>query len=106
MIRLVLRQILSIMIKDNNTLTVVLLSTMLFFTFSMVHEFDWLLPPSPVATTAVSSGIAEEIGCEDEIEHEIGYVILSFSNERDIDLSPPVKRLFIARVLTPPPDIS
>ncbi len=94
------------MITGNHTLKAVLLSTMLFFTFSMVHEFDWLLPPSPVASTVSSFGIAEEIGCEDEIEHEISYIILSFLNERDIDSSPPVKRLFIARVLTPPPDIS
>lgn len=94
------------MITENHTLKAVLLSTMLLFTFSMVHEFDWLLPPSPVATTVASSGIAEEVGCEDEIEHEISYVILSFSNEQDIDSISPVKRLFIARVLTPPPDIS
>lgn len=89
-----------------HNITAVLMSTMLFFAFSMVHEFDWLLPPSSVATTSASAGVAEEIGCEDEIEHEGSVVTVSFLNERDIISSYPDTHLFIASVLTPPPDMA
>lgn len=91
---------------ERHNLTAVLLTTMLFFTFSMVHEFDWLLPPSPVATTVTMSGIAEEIGCEDEIEHDNNVVVLIFSNDREIFLVLSPTSLFISRVLTPPPDMA
>ena len=82
---------------------------MLFLTFAMVHEFDFLLPPSPVAATAMSSvptpDIAEEIGCEDEIEHDKSYVIISLSDNKSRNDFYTVDGLFIAVVLTPPPDL-
>lgn len=99
------------MIKSGkHNVTAVLLSMMLFFTFAMMHEFDWLLPPSPDAATAMSvnhtSDAAEEVGCEDEIEHSDSYIIISsFNDERDSVLLP-VSSLFIAGVLTPPPDVA
>ena len=74
----------------------------------MVHEFDFLLPPSPVAATATSSipvpDIAEEAGIEDEIEYDDSFVITIFSNEKSRNNLYPVNDLFIAGVLTPPPD--
>jgi len=94
--------------SGRHNLTAILLSTMLFLTFAMVHEFDFLLPPSPVAATATSSipvpDIAEEAGIEDEIEYDDSFVITFFSNEKSRNNLYPVNDLFIAGVLTPPPD--
>lgn len=94
--------------SGRHNLTAILLSTMLFLTFAMVHEFDFLLPPSPVAATAMSSipapDIAEEAGCEDEIEYDDSFVITFFSNEKSLSDLYPVSGLFIAGVLPPPPD--
>lgn len=94
--------------SGRHNLTAVLLSAMLFLTFAMIHEFDFLLPPSPVAATAMSSmptpDIAEEIGCEDEIEHDKSFVIIPLSDEKSRFDFYTVGGLFIAGVLTPPPD--
>lgn len=94
--------------SGRHNFTAVLLSTMLFLTFAMVHEFDFLLPPSPVASTATSSipvpDTAEEAGIEDEIEYDASFVITFFSNEKSRNDFYPVSGLFIAGVLTPPPD--
>lgn len=88
----------------------VLLSMMLFLTFSMMHEFDFLLPASPVATTSLSMlsvpDIVEETGAEDEIEHEDSYVIIPISHDRISRLALLITGLNIARVLTPPPDMA
>lgn len=74
----------------------------------MIHEFDFLLPPSPVAAASTSSipipDFAEEAGSEDEIEHDDSFVITFFSNEKSRNDLYPVSGLFIAGVLTPPPD--
>ena len=94
--------------SGRHNLTAILLSTMLFLTFAMVHEFNFLLPPSPVAATATSSipvpDIAEEAGIEDEIEYDDSFVITFFSNEKSGNNLYLVNDLFIAGVLTPPPD--
>ena len=81
---------------------------MLFFTFSMVHEFDWLFPPSPVAASTMTSvpgtDVAEEVGCEDEIEHDSSYVIIpQLDNNLQRSLFT-VTSLIGTAVLTPPPD--
>jgi len=95
--------------SEKHKITAVLLSTMLFFAFSMAHEFDWLLPNSPAIATSVisfSPDFAEEIGCEDEIEFEKSHVIMVISNDKENRSFLSVTHLFIARVLTPPPDIA
>lgn len=73
-----------------------------------MHEFDFLLPPTPVAAAAMSSiptpDTTEETGSEDEIDHDDSFVIISILNEKSRNDFYPVSGLFIARVLTPPPD--
>lgn len=97
--------------KQNRTYILqVVLSTMLFFTFSMMHEYDWLIPASPAASAVATSSvpmpdIVEEPGSEDEIEHEDGYKIISFSDRKHNRISLSSENLFIPPVLLPPPDM-
>lgn len=87
----------------------VLLSMMLFLTFSMMHEFAFLLPASPVSitlSTLPTPDIVEETGAEDEIEHDDGYIIIPISHDKISRMAYPITGLFIARVLTPPPDMA
>lgn len=75
-----------------------------------MHEYNFLLPASPVAETSLSllsaHDIFEEIAAEDEIEHDDGYIIIPFSHDKISRLAFPITGLFIARVLTPPPDMA
>ena len=87
----------------------VLGATLLFGVFTLLHEYDWLLPPSPVETVASTSkvplpDVIEEHGSEDEIEH---------CDSDPIFISPILNTtgsymisegLFIPSVSTPPPD--
>lgn len=88
----------------------VLLSAALFFTFSMVHEFDWLIPASPVAVVSgmvsvPATEVVEESGSEDEIEHEESFYIRNYT---DIKFHKKLKtelELLVSQVLSPPPDM-
>jgi|GEM_PF-893204 hypothetical protein len=99
------------MTTEKPYILLIVFSTMLFLTFSMMHEFDWLIPANPA--TIVSSGssipapdIVEEPGSEDEIEHELGYTVISYSDKKFL-VNPFLDlRLFTPQVLTPPPDLA
>ncbi|MEQ8525054.1 hypothetical protein [Gracilimonas sp.] len=97
--------------KQNKTYILqVVLSTMLFFTFSMMHEFDWLIPASPAASPVATSSIPmpdiiEEPGSEDEIEHEDGYTIISDGDNKYFRTSLNRENLYIPPVPLPPPDM-
>lgn len=88
----------------------VLLSAALFFTFSMMHEFDWLIPVSPVVVMAGMSSvpatdIAEESSSEDEIEHEESFYIHNYAGIKyfkSLDLK---IEFIVSKVLSPPPDM-
>lgn len=85
-------------------------STMLFFAFSMMHEFDWLIPANPAAVAATASpiptpDIVEEPGAEDEIEHEDGYIIISDSEKKHFRAFLNRENLYIPSVPLPPPDM-
>lgn len=81
-----------------------------FLSFAIMHEYDWLVPPSPVnveiASTSVPvSDAAEEHGSEDEIEHEITEPIY-------LPILPKLYKkymisgdFYIPLVSTPPPDV-
>jgi hypothetical protein len=88
----------------------VLLSMMLFLTFSMMHQFDFLLPASPLSATSLSTmptfEIVEETASEDEVEHNDSYVIMPFLNDKFTRTDLPTTGLFIANILTPPPDMA
>ncbi len=83
---------------------------MLFFAFSMMHEFDWLLPANPAVSVATTSSIPltdvlEETGSEDEIEHELGYVIISNLDNQILGQFLISENSYITSVLSPPPDL-
>lgn len=86
----------------------VLLSTTLFFTFSVMHEFDWVIPSSPAALSGIAStpmpDIVEEPGIEDEIEYEESYYILNSANIKFTKRLGSEVELYVAQVLSPPPD--
>ena len=95
---------------QKGTYTLVLLSSALFFTFSMMHEFDWLIPANPVAVVSAASAvpvpdIVEETGSEDEIEHENGYKIISYDLKKYFRTSLNFENLHIPAVPLPPPDM-
>jgi hypothetical protein len=87
----------------------VLAAMAIFLSFSMLHEFDWLIPPSPVTTVATTSAmplpdIIEEYGSEDEIEHEDSVPLLLpnlIKSFKDYMVS---GDLFSPSITTPPPD--
>jgi hypothetical protein len=75
----------------------------------MMHEFDWLIPANPaVVMTNASSipapDIVEETGSEDEIEHEVYYTFRDFSGVDFKGYPKSLIELYIANVLSPPPD--
>lgn len=95
--------------QNKNYILQVVFSTMLFLTFSMMHEYGWLIPDSPAASTVATSSvpmpdIVEEPGSEDEIEHEDGYTIISYKNRFFLWASMNLKKPFIPSVPFPPPD--
>jgi len=87
---------------------VVLCVTALFAVFTLMHSFDWLIPPSPVNSVSNTQAVpfpdtVEEHG-EDDLTH-------SMSESNDIPNSLESKKicmifedLFIPQVSTPPPD--
>jgi hypothetical protein len=88
----------------------VLGATLLFLAFTLLHEYDWLLPPSPVSTVASTTtvplpDVIEEHGSEDEIEHD------DFSGEiiplqkKSHPFSMVYRDLYIPNVAPPPPDM-
>lgn len=91
-------------------ITLVLSATLLFGVFTLMHEYGWLIPPSPVATVASTSqvplpDVVEEHGSEDAIEHHESNPIfispiLSIKGSYMI-----YEELFIPHVATPPPDM-
>lgn len=76
----------------------------------MLHEFGWLIPPSPVQTVADISPVPlpdvfEEHGNEDEIEHDDAEPIL-FPIPKKIYKNYMISGdLFIPSIATPPPDV-
>jgi hypothetical protein len=96
--------------NKNTHILLVLTSTLLFLTFSMMHEFDWLIPVNPATVAAPLSSIpvtdiVEEPGSEDEIEHEHVYEILPYDNKSFFGTSIALKHLFTPSVPLPPPDM-
>lgn len=75
-----------------------------------MHEFDWLIPVSPITvvsgmTSMPATDLVEESGSEDEIEHEESFYIRDFT---DIKYQKRLKselELIAAKVLSPPPDM-
>ncbi|MBD3616811.1 MAG: hypothetical protein HUJ22_09575 [Gracilimonas sp.] len=88
----------------------VLLSAALFIAFSMMHEFDWLIPASPIAvvsgmTSMPITDLAEESGSEDEIEYEKSFNIRDFTDIKYHKRLKSELELIVAQVLSPPPDM-
>lgn len=84
-------------------------ATLLFLTFTMLHEYDWLIPPSPVntvasATTVPLPDVIEEHGSEDEIEHDefLGEIIPL--QKKSHPFSMVYRDSYIPNIATPPPD--
>ena len=75
-----------------------------------MHEFGWLIPPSPVAiesgmSSVPTTDIVEEPGSEDEIEHDESFHIRDYT---DIKFHKRLKlklELRVSQVLSPPPDM-
>ncbi|MDZ7807594.1 MAG: hypothetical protein U5K71_10810 [Gracilimonas sp.] len=87
----------------------VLGATLLFGVFTLLHEYDWLLPPSPVETVASTSqvplpDVIEEHGSEDEIEHDDSDPIFIAPIQKDNGSYMIYEDLFVPHVSTPPPD--
>lgn len=75
-----------------------------------MHEYDWLLPPSPVETVASTSqvplpDVIEEHGSEDEIEHFDFNVIYLSADQTNIGSYMIYEDRFVPHVATPPPDM-
>lgn len=80
----------------------------LFTVITLVHQYDWLIPPSPTSPLATTSSVpfpdtVEEHG-EDDIEHEFSktfYIPKETENKRVYMIA---EDLFIPQISTPPPD--
>lgn len=88
----------------------VVLSTVLFFAFSMMHEFDWLIPSNPAAVSTTASAIpmpdvVEEPGAEDEIEHEDIVTTYIYNDRLLTGEFISLIKLYTPPVLIPPPDM-
>lgn len=83
---------------------------LLFLAFSVMHEFDWLIPPSPVQTVASNTSVPvpdaiEEHGSEDEIEHDDSEPVF-LPPTMNVKNSCMISRnLYVPSVATPPPDM-
>lgn len=83
--------------------------TGLFTVFTLMHQYDWLLPSSPAAPITASSSVPfpdafEEHGAEDDLEHELSklfYIPKESDNKRVYMIA---GDLFIPQISTPPPD--
>ncbi len=97
--------------KSKNPYTLFVLSaTILFGVFTLLHEYDWLLPPSPVETAASTTqvplpDVIEEHGSEDEIEHEDFKEILVTPDQNKQGSYMIDEDRFVPHVATPPPDM-
>lgn len=88
----------------------VLSATLLFGSFTLLHEYDWLLPPSPVETVASTTqvplpDVIEEHGSEDEIEHDEYKEIFVTPDQNNKGSYMVYEDRFIPHVATPPPDM-
>ena len=66
---------------------------LLFFSFTIMHEFGWLIPPSP------------EHGSEDEIEHEDADPVFISPLKKARNTYMVFRNLYVPSVATPPPDM-
>lgn len=85
-------------------------AVVLFATFSIAHEYGWLIPPSPAPAPVANAqvpmpDVIEEHGSEDEIEHDDSEILF-------LDIKSQIKKsymifgdLFIPNVDVPPPDL-
>ncbi|MFP8490191.1 hypothetical protein ACKGJO_13985 [Gracilimonas sp. Q87] len=96
-------------VKKQHTVFV-LGATLLFGVLTLLHEYDWLLPQSPVDTVVSTSqvplpDVIEEHGSEDEIEHEDSepFYVSSIQSVKGSYMI--YEDLFVPHVSTPPPDI-
>ncbi len=85
-------------------------ATLLFGVFTLLHEYDWLLPPSPVQTVASTSqvplpDVIAEHGSEDEIEHSDFNVFYLSGDQNNIGSYMIDEDRFVPHVATPPPDM-
>ncbi|HBQ60010.1 MAG TPA: hypothetical protein DD671_10400 [Balneolaceae bacterium] len=83
---------------------------LLFFSFTIMHEFGWLIPPSPVQTVADTSpvplpDVIEEHGSEDEIEHEDADPVFISPLKKARNTYMVFRNLYVPSVATPPPDM-
>lgn len=88
----------------------VISATILFGTFTLLHEYDWLLPPSPVETVASTTqvplpDVIEEHGNEDEIEHDDFKEFLVSPDHNKQGSYMIDEDRFVPHVATPPPDM-
>lgn len=84
-------------------------ATLLFGVFTLLHEYDWLLPPSPVETVASTTqvplpDVIEEHGSEDEIEHDEFIEIFISPDQNKIGSYMIYEEKYVPHVSTPPPD--
>lgn len=83
---------------------------MLFFAFSMMHEFDWLIPSNPTAVSTTASAIpmpdvVEESGAEDVIEHEDRGTTYIYNGRHLSGVFISLIKLYTLPELIPPPDM-
>lgn len=93
-----------------SNITGILAAIVLFLSFSMLHEFDWLIPPSPAATVATTSpvplpDVIEEHISEDEIDHEDVEPILLPILKKAYKGYMISGDFYVPSVATPPPDM-
>lgn len=87
----------------------VIVVTVLFALFTLMHHYDWLLPASPVNVVSTSPAIpfpdaVEEHGGEDDIDHDFSkpsYLPKSLTSKSSYMV---FEDLFIPQISTPPPD--
>jgi hypothetical protein len=84
--------------------------TVLFAVFTLMHQYDWLIPPSPVAPIATSSAVpfpdaVEEHGAEDDLEHELSKLFYIPKESEIKKVYMITGDLFIPQISTPPPDV-
>lgn len=83
--------------------------TALFAVFTLMHQFDWLIPQSPAApvasTTVPFPDAVEEHGGEDDITHDLSKPVFISVKSSRINIYMIFEDLFVPQVSTPPPNI-
>ncbi|NBC65012.1 MAG: hypothetical protein GVY07_05030 [Bacteroidetes bacterium] len=82
---------------------------MLFAVFTLMHQYDWLIPTSPASPISTQTSVpfpdvVEEHGTEDDITHDFSKPFFISESLQNISICMIFEDLVYPQISTPPPD--